>query len=78
MTKQLKQFNYITDTAELTGYTSTWRPLTKEECAKEIVDCISKYQRKKWYEKKRYLLKRAVNYAVRYNFLIDHQDDKKT
>jgi len=48
-------------------YTSTWRPTTQHDCIEEIQDAMIEYGKRKWYQKKKFLLKRAVRYARKYN-----------
>jgi hypothetical protein len=53
----------------LTTSTSSTDPLTKKECIEEIIDCLSEYATKKWYQEKKYLLERAIFYTKEYNKL---------
>ena len=57
--------NYTKD--KLTEYTSTWRPPTKEEDEREIIDSAKQLQKKKWFENKKYLIKKIKNCAYRLN-----------
>jgi hypothetical protein len=41
----------------------------KEECKEQIIDFLSIYVTKKWYQEKKYLLERAIFYAKEYNKL---------
>lgn len=57
------------DRLTLTTSTSSTDPLTKKECIEEIIDCLSKYVTKKWYQEKKYLLEGAIFYTKEYNKL---------
>jgi len=52
---------------QLTDFTSTWRTPTKEEDEREIIDSAKILQKKKWYESKKYLIKRIILCAYRLN-----------
>jgi len=61
--------SYTCDVKELTGYTTTWKPPTKEEDERKIIDLAKRIQKKKWYESKKGLRDEMWYCAYRLNNL---------
>ena len=55
--------NYANDFKNLQSFTGTYTLPSKKECEEEIIYCLCKYVKRKWYQQKKPLLLRAMHYA---------------